>query len=69
MAVHAELILVGNLRLERATRKYLEAHNIAPIDFAPLVKDLPRKLQHAAATRIFIDELRMRNRLRGTNGS
>jgi hypothetical protein len=52
------IYLVGNLRLERATRRYLEAHNIAPIDLAPLVKDLARKLQHAAATRIFIDELR-----------
>ena len=52
------IYLVGNLRLERAARRYLEAHNIAPIDLAPLVKDLPRKLQHAAATRIFIDELR-----------
>lgn len=52
------IYLVGNLRLERATRRYLEAHNIAPIDLAPLVKDLPRGLQHAAATRIFIDELR-----------
>jgi SIR2-like domain len=52
------IYLVGNLRLERATRKYLEAHNIAPIDLAPLVNDLTRKLQHAAATRIFIDELR-----------
>ena len=52
------IYMVGNLRLERATRKYLEAHNIAPIDLTPLVKDLPRKLQHAAATQIFIDELR-----------
>ena len=33
------IYLVGNLRLERATRRYLEAHNIAPIDLAPLVKD------------------------------
>ena len=52
------IYLVGNLRLERATRRYLEAHNIAPIDLAPLVKDLTRKSQHTAATRIFIDELR-----------
>ncbi len=51
------IYLVGNLRLERATRKYLEAHNIAPIDLAPLVQDLSRKDQHARATRIFIDEL------------
>ena len=52
------IYLVGNLRLERATRKYLEAHNIAPIDLAPLVKDLARKDQHTTATRIFLDELR-----------
>jgi hypothetical protein len=52
------IYLVGNLRLEQATRKYLEAHNIAPIDLAPLVKGLTRKLQHATATRIFMDELR-----------
>jgi hypothetical protein len=36
----------------------LEAHNIAPIDFAPLVEKLAPKLQHTTATRIFIDELR-----------
>lgn len=52
------IYLVGNLRLERATRRYLEAHNIAPIDFAPLVKELPRDRQHAEATRIFLHELR-----------
>lgn len=52
------IYLVGNLRLERATRTYLEAHNIAPIDFAPLVENLTPSLKHAAATRIFIDELR-----------
>lgn len=52
------IYLVGNLRLERATRKYLEAHNIAPVDLYPLVNGLTRKVQHAAATRIFIDELR-----------
>jgi hypothetical protein len=52
------IYLVGNLRLERATRRYLEAHNIAPIDLAPLVKGLSPKLQHAAATRIFLDELK-----------
>ena len=52
------IYLIGNLRLERATRRYLEAHNIAPIDFAPLVKEWPRDQQHAEATRIFLDELR-----------
>jgi hypothetical protein len=52
------IYLVGNLRLEDATRKYLEAQNVAPIDLAPLVKDLPRKSQHAEATRIFFEALR-----------
>jgi hypothetical protein len=52
------IYLVGNLRLERASRKYLEMHNIAPIDFAPLVKELPRKSQHHEAIRIFLDQLR-----------
>jgi hypothetical protein len=52
------IYLVGNLRLERATRRYLEAHNIAPIDLAPFVTGLSPKLQHAAATRLFLDELR-----------
>lgn len=52
------IYLVGNLRLERATRRYLEAHNIAPIDFAPLVEELMPALQHATATQIFIEELR-----------
>ncbi|WP_050627299.1 SIR2 family NAD-dependent protein deacylase [Bradyrhizobium viridifuturi] len=52
------IYLVGNLRLERATRKYLEAHNVAPIDFFPIVEKLSPSLQHAAAIRIFIDELR-----------
>ena len=41
------IYLVGNLRLENATRKYLEAHNIAPIDLSPLVKHLGRKISTA----------------------
>ena len=52
------IYLVGNLRLEPATRRYLEAHNIAPIDLASLVRNLSPKLQHATATRIFLDELK-----------
>lgn len=52
------IYLVGNLRLEGATRKYLEAHNIAPIDLAPLVKHLAARNQHAAATWIFLEEMR-----------
>jgi hypothetical protein len=51
------IYLVGNLRLENATRKYLEAHNIAPIDLSLLVKH-QRKDQHSAATRIFLHEMR-----------
>lgn len=52
------IYLVGNLRLERSTRRYLETHNIAPIDLAPLVMHLAPKDQHAAAIRLFLDELR-----------
>jgi hypothetical protein len=52
------IYLVGNLRLERATRKYLEAQNIAPVDLAPLVERLAPKDQYIAAIRIFIDEMR-----------
>jgi SIR2-like domain len=52
------IYLVGNLRLEHASRKYLESHNVAPIDLAPLVKDMAAKHQHAAAIRIFLDEMR-----------
>ena len=51
-------LLVGNLRLENATRKYLEAHNVTVIDLAPLVKDLLPQNRHAAATRLFFEELR-----------
>jgi len=52
------IYLVGNLRLEPSTRRYFEAHNIAPIDLAPLVMHLAPKDQHIAATRIFLGELR-----------
>jgi hypothetical protein len=51
------IYLVGNLNLPRATRKFLEAHNIAPIDLAPLVAMLPKTDQHAAAARHFFDAL------------
>lgn len=52
------IYLVGYLRLERATRKYLEARNIAPIDFAPFVKDLAVRDRHTAAIRLFLEEMR-----------
>ncbi|MDR3483402.1 MAG: SIR2 family protein [Bradyrhizobium sp.] len=59
------IYLAGNLRLERASRRYLEAHNIAPIDLAPLVESLSPKMQHAAATRILLDELQKAKPLLG----
>lgn len=51
------IYLVGNLNLPRATRKFLEAHNIAPIDLAPVVEKLPKTDRHAAAARHFFDAL------------
>jgi hypothetical protein len=52
------IYLVGNLHLPDATRKYLEAQNIAPIDLAPLVEKVPPAERHTAATRLFFDELK-----------
>ncbi len=51
------IYIVGNLRLERATRRYLETHNIEPIDLAPLVHHLAKD-QHTAAISIFLREMR-----------
>jgi hypothetical protein len=51
------IYLVGNLNLPRATRKFLEAHNIAPIDLAPLVEKLPKTDRHATAARHFFAAL------------
>jgi hypothetical protein len=39
-------------------RRYLETHNIAPIDLAPLVNHLPKNERYSAATKIFLDVLR-----------
>jgi hypothetical protein len=52
------IYLVGYLSLSVSSRRYLEAHNIAPIDFAPLVNDLPSGERHAAAAKLFFDALR-----------
>lgn len=53
------IYLVGNLHLPHATRKYLEAHNIAPIDLAPLVNKASPTERHALATRLFFDALKL----------
>lgn len=56
---HARRIyLAGYLNLSVSARRYLEVHNIAPIDFAPLVEELPKKERHRTATKLFLDALR-----------
>ncbi|SDI80676.1 SIR2-like domain-containing protein [Paraburkholderia phenazinium] len=52
------IYLVGNLDLLPARRKFLESHNIAPIDFAPIVGNVSPAEKHATATRLFFDALR-----------
>lgn len=52
------IYLAGNLNLTGSSRRYLQAHNIAPIDLAPLVASLPKGERHAAATKMFFDALR-----------
>jgi hypothetical protein len=51
------IYLVGTLRLEPTTRKFLEARNIAPIDLHPLVRDRDESEGRAAATKLFLDFL------------
>lgn len=51
---HRKIYLVGVLRLSPSARRLLEERNIAPIDLAPLVQDLPKSEQHAAATALFL---------------
>lgn len=51
------IYLVGCLNLPKATRKFLEAHNIAPIDFAPAVAGLPKADQHAKASELFFETM------------
>lgn len=51
------IYLVGNLDLPPARRKFLEFHNIAPIDFAPIVGSVSPAERHETATRLFFDAL------------
>jgi SIR2-like domain len=51
------IYLVGYLNLSASARKYMETHNIAPVDLAPLVSHLPAKDRYSAATKIFLDAL------------
>jgi SIR2-like domain len=56
---HARRIyLAGYLDLSASARRYLETHNIAPIDLAPLVNHLPKNERYSVATKIFLDVLR-----------
>jgi hypothetical protein len=49
---------VGCFNLSASARKYMEARNISPIDFAPLVAQLPKKKRYGAATKMFLEALR-----------
>lgn len=51
---HRKIYLVGVLRLSPSARRLLEERNIAPIDLTPLVQDLPKSDQHAAATTLLL---------------
>lgn len=55
---HRKIYLVGVLRLSPSARRLLEERNIAPIDLTPLVKDLPKSEQHAAATALLLEFLK-----------
>jgi hypothetical protein len=56
---HARRIyLAGYLDLSASARRYFEALNISPIDFAPLVGHLPKQERHTAAARMFLQVLR-----------
>ena len=52
------IYLTGYLNLSAPARKYMEAHNIAPVDLAPLVGHLPKRERYGAAITIFLDALR-----------
>ncbi|MDI1347130.1 MAG: SIR2 family protein [Pseudolabrys sp.] len=52
------IYLVGVLNLRSATRRLLEQRNVAPIDLAPLVKDVDPAERHATATRLFLEFLK-----------
>jgi hypothetical protein len=49
--------LAGYLNLSASARKYMERHNIAPVDLAPLVNHLPTKDRYSVATKILLDAL------------
>lgn len=51
------IYIVGNLDLAPAKRKFLEARNVAPIDFAPILAAIPNSQRHVEATRLFFEAL------------
>jgi hypothetical protein len=51
------IYLAGALNLSPAKRKYLESHNIAPIDVFDAVKELDPADRHSTATRLILDAL------------
>jgi hypothetical protein len=51
------IYLAGALNLSPAKRKYLESHNIAPIDVHDAVAHVEPADRHAAATRLILDAL------------
>jgi hypothetical protein len=57
-AATRRIYLVGVLSLTRAARQLLEARNIAAIDLAELVDDVPDDSKHAAATSLFLTYLK-----------
>ncbi|MDR6205366.1 SIR2 family NAD-dependent protein deacylase [Paraburkholderia graminis] len=50
------IYLVGCLKLSASKRKYLEAHNVSPIDLSPLV-DADALDKHERVTKIFLEAL------------
>jgi hypothetical protein len=52
------IYLVGCLNLAPAKRKFLELHNIAPIDFAPLLGNVSKSERHTEASRLFLAVLK-----------
>lgn len=54
---HRKIYLAGVLNLSPSGRRLLEDRNIAPIDLTPLVQDLPKSDQHAAATALLLEFL------------
>jgi hypothetical protein len=50
------IYLVGCLKLSASKRKYLEAHNVSPIDLSPLV-DANALDKHERVTKIFLEAL------------